>query len=610
MDSLYDSNSQHSARPFISTNFFLFIIVLGGTVLRLKDLTFQSLWLDEIHTVNETNPAIGLSDIVHFLRNTDQHPPLYFFGAHYWFKLMGYNDFMARLFSVLAGVTSILAMYLLAKELRNKTVGLIAAALVAFNYFTIFYSQEARNYIFAFLFCNLSFYYMVKVLKEPTIKKGIGYGLATGLFLYTHYYSLFAVAAQVVIVLIFFGMHKQYKSYFQSFGAAAAITLILYFPWLSTLLKIGSLSSFWIEKPAADFFIAYFKEYFGHYSLIVYINFLLIVFFLGASVYYSRKKNYTKDIPLSQNLPLIALLLLVWVVVSYAVPYVRSVMGTPMLFPRYTIITLPAIILAIALGIDLLRFTYLKVAVVVTICVLTTVNLIYKQNYYQTKIKQEWREMTLFIAKNNAPHYPVVSDREWYLDYYFKQFNADLQKAQLTAEFLQSPSTQGFWVMTGHGGNPISVEMENVIDKNYMEEVGFNGVDTWAKLYLRASNKTEIKNTTITGGDPFGDGYQALWTNSKITSQEMELPAGKYVLVLNGYGTKADEIFPLIEVFKNGEKIGVKTLSSSKNYNLPFTQKETSTVTFTLNFMNDSMNEAQGEDRNVFIKSLKIRKLD
>ncbi|MGV3541172.1 MAG: glycosyltransferase family 39 protein [Rufibacter sp.] len=595
--------------PKSLTSIILLLIILAGTILRLKDLTYKGLWLDELHTVIETNPEISLSDILYFMQNTDQHPPLYFFTAHYWLKLIGYHDFAIKLLSVIAGVASILSMFHLGKEARNKTVGLIAAALVAFNYFHIFYSQEARNYIFAFLFACLSFTYLLKALKKPSITAGIAYALATILLLYSHYYSLFVVVAQAVIVLFLYIIRKENQKYIKCFGVAALVTIILYAPWIPTLLKIGSISSFWLEKPSASFFIDYYKEYFGYYSLIIYINTALLAVFIVSVIVAWKGKKVTRFTPIQENLPLLGFILLSWVVISYGIPYLRSITATPMLFPRYTIVTLPAIFLAIAIGIDLLRFTWLKTIFVFGICFLTTVNLVYSQDYYRSRPKQEWREMTLFVAKHNVAQYPVVSDRSWYLSYYFKIFDVSYPIVEINADFLKSTDTKGFWIMTGHGGNPIPKELEAFIEENYIVKEDFVGFDTWAKLFLRSSGNSSLKTLTITGGDNFGEGYKALWTNSNLSTEPIELEEGEYELVINAYGTKAGDIFPMATVSKAGVKLGSKEISDSKNYFIPFTQADKNPVKFFVDFVNDSLDEANSEDRNLFIKSIKIRPL-
>ena len=58
------------------------------------------------------------------------------------------------------------AIYLLAKELMNKKVALFSIALLAVNYFHIYYSQEARMYAMMFTTTVFAFYFLIRFIKN------------------------------------------------------------------------------------------------------------------------------------------------------------------------------------------------------------------------------------------------------------------------------------------------------------------------------------------------------------------------------------------------------------------------------------------------------------
>src|SRR6266487_2079146 len=58
-----------------------------GAYLRLKGLTFQSLWIDEIHTMIEAAPVNHAKHVIALVIHSDPHPPFYFLLIHYWFQL-------------------------------------------------------------------------------------------------------------------------------------------------------------------------------------------------------------------------------------------------------------------------------------------------------------------------------------------------------------------------------------------------------------------------------------------------------------------------------------------------------------------------------------------
>ena len=47
----------------IKSNKVIFLFLIIGSFLRLYHLNFQSPWLDEIHTMNESNPNIPFSKL-------------------------------------------------------------------------------------------------------------------------------------------------------------------------------------------------------------------------------------------------------------------------------------------------------------------------------------------------------------------------------------------------------------------------------------------------------------------------------------------------------------------------------------------------------------------
>lgn len=150
----------------IKQNYILISILLFGAILRFYHADFQSVWLDEIHTLNESNPNITWSEFYKSLLASEPHPPLYFALVRVLFGVFGYTTIVLRLFSALLGVAGLYAIYVLGKEMSNKKTGLIAAFLLSTNYFHLYYSQDGRPYIFLVLFTIFAFYRLVLFIKN------------------------------------------------------------------------------------------------------------------------------------------------------------------------------------------------------------------------------------------------------------------------------------------------------------------------------------------------------------------------------------------------------------------------------------------------------------
>lgn len=195
-------------------------------VLRLPFLN-QSLWLDEaiqaMALKGYYGPILGYA-------LSDFQPPLYHFILMAWTRLAGTGEVALRIPSLLAGTLLTYYSYQLGSLLKNKQVGLWAALLVATNPLLIYYSQEGRTYIFTTLFVTASYYYLLKLLKNPksNLLTSISYLLSSVFALYTSYLSWVALA----IPLLYLVWQRRWRLVWLSL--AAYLTLL---PWLPLFLR-------------------------------------------------------------------------------------------------------------------------------------------------------------------------------------------------------------------------------------------------------------------------------------------------------------------------------------------------------------------------------------
>jgi uncharacterized membrane protein len=104
------------------------------------DLSFNSLWLDEVETLGET---ASLSSVFEDRGNA----MLYCTLIWVWRNLFGDSAFALRSFSALCTLASIFFVYAITLQLgKNRTVAIVAAVIFAFLPFTLNYAREARTY--------------------------------------------------------------------------------------------------------------------------------------------------------------------------------------------------------------------------------------------------------------------------------------------------------------------------------------------------------------------------------------------------------------------------------------------------------------------------------
>ncbi len=124
----------------------LAIIFLLALAVRLVNLTYHSLWFDEVmSTFWAAKPAAEIWRVGLTLAQ-DKHPPLYYWLLHLWMAVFGGGDAAVRSLGALIGALAVLPTYGIGARLGGRRAGLLAALLLAVNPYLVWYSQEARMF--------------------------------------------------------------------------------------------------------------------------------------------------------------------------------------------------------------------------------------------------------------------------------------------------------------------------------------------------------------------------------------------------------------------------------------------------------------------------------
>jgi len=157
-----------------ATPFLLLAIVALGGFLRVYQIGSKGLWLDESFSIWLGWQPVG--EILSWLVNIDQHPPLYYTLLHLWMAL-GDDAAAVRALSALLGTLTIPVVYLLSRRLADDDdkVGLLAALILAVSPFHVRFAQEARMYTLLTLNVSLALYALVHLLTDPrSAETGLG----------------------------------------------------------------------------------------------------------------------------------------------------------------------------------------------------------------------------------------------------------------------------------------------------------------------------------------------------------------------------------------------------------------------------------------------------
>ncbi|WP_420642993.1 glycosyltransferase family 39 protein [Candidatus Leptofilum sp.] len=179
----------------------LLLILLLAFGLRLIGLDSQSLWWDELKTIQRA--AMAFPHLMTDLAGHRAHLPLYFMVMQLWHGL-GESAFVVRFFSVIWGVVGIAGIFQLGKHIANKRVGLLAALLLAISPFYIWYSQEARMYSFLPALLILAHWALAVAIQKKKLLPWLLYALLMIAAVATHYFSLFVIIAHYIFFVLHF----------------------------------------------------------------------------------------------------------------------------------------------------------------------------------------------------------------------------------------------------------------------------------------------------------------------------------------------------------------------------------------------------------------------
>jgi uncharacterized membrane protein len=182
------------------------------------------------------NPQFSVGDVLHSLRVSGMHPPLYYFALHYLIRACGSDLATLRAFSLGLSLGCILAVYCLGRALHSSAAGLLAACLLAVAPYGVIYGLLVRPYPMAMLFGIVSTTVAVKLARDqnltPHIRPWLLYLTISILGLYTVYQYVFVLAFQVVYLGI---TNVRRPRHVFVLAIACFLVGMSYLPWIPSL---------------------------------------------------------------------------------------------------------------------------------------------------------------------------------------------------------------------------------------------------------------------------------------------------------------------------------------------------------------------------------------
>jgi uncharacterized membrane protein len=221
----------------------LFLILALALLMRLVVIG-QSYWLDEaIGAVVIRNHT--LTEILLQFPKGDNHPPFYYVMIKLWSGFFGDGEVALRSLSVVFGVLTVYALYLITKQtkiLKGKLV-FLPALLLATSPFHIYYSQEARMYPVTAFFATVAVYNFLKTLENRNARNFIWFSLFVLLIAATDYVPIFLLP----VFWLYAAIGKKEKSWMIKFLAAHIPLIVFSLLWLPFFLHQSAKGSWLLE---------------------------------------------------------------------------------------------------------------------------------------------------------------------------------------------------------------------------------------------------------------------------------------------------------------------------------------------------------------------------
>jgi 4-amino-4-deoxy-L-arabinose transferase-like glycosyltransferase len=398
------------------------LLVLVATSLRFYQLGTESLWFDEIWTINSSSQPAGA-----ILRAANALPIL----TTRLFRQLSRSEYVMRFAPALSGVLTVPAVYQLGRTLCGRREGLVAAFLFAVAPHAIYHSQEVRYYAWQMLFSTLSLYYLLQGLQRGRIADWVGFGLSTLLNINSHPTGFLVLGAEgmyVAYVLTadlqppelheheWWGRLKAWLRRAVPPMIAGSVPVLAYIPlvqrlaWLKTSHWFGAFGAggaHGIAGPTA-------AQPLYDYMELTHLSDPVIYWTHGLFGLFTASSRYLVLFYVLLSLMLLGLVssrrrtaLLVLLCILLPVPIVLATRAR--IFPRYLSFFLPLIVIVIGRGATHLADAFKerakmgRVLLALVVLLAAAPSLVELSRYYSQPDKEQWRELT---AKVDAAHQP------------------------------------------------------------------------------------------------------------------------------------------------------------------------------------------------------------
>lgn len=394
-------------------------------ILATHNLGATSFWRDEISSVVFAHAdlphlltIIGRERVVAGLPNMAS----YYLILHFWL-LIGETEARVRFLSVLAGVATVVPIYLTGKRAAGWWAGMAGAALFAVIPYVVHYSQDARGYSLSMLAAATLTYLVIKATDRQTTGWWAAYGIVAALSLYVHFFVALVIGAHGLWVLATRQLPR-----WRGVLAAGIPLAIAVAPIPFIVMQYGSKHG-WIDQLTVHRLSVSLAVLAGGMAALFAVIIALVV-----AVGMHRRDRLVWLLAATVLLPIV----------------ITALMSTvkPLFVPRYLIVVLPAVATVAGIAVASLRTTPLRLASLALIGIIFVSAL---PTAYPDLNRQDWRSAARWVADEIQPSdrfvVPAAGRRQ--LEYYLDRFGVAMPATTDISETLGDPDAGRVWVLLG-----------------------------------------------------------------------------------------------------------------------------------------------------------------
>jgi 4-amino-4-deoxy-L-arabinose transferase-like glycosyltransferase len=387
---------------------------------RMPSLGQEGLWFDEAYTVLIAD--LPFDTALEALLIDGVHPPLYYLLMRA-IILIGQSEFILRVPSVVFGAAAVPMLNILVTDQFGKRAGFLAGSMLLLSPFQIWHARDARMYSMLAFLATLVIFAFIRLWTSGRGNWKIVFVVASGLAYVTHYFALLLPLIQFVYLSLNIKRKPAFIRRWLPLQLLAAVPVLVWIALIATR-DSQSFGIGWIAAPnimdlvytMINLTIGYSPEL----NLLQITTFIVVAaaLIVGGIGLLKRPDHGT--------------IWLLWGFLPLMLIFLLS-LRRPLYIDRFFILSIPAILTVVALGVNSLPKRIIPTVTVIILGLFAVRGL----QYFRDPLNQreQWREATELLAQASSTETIVFRVLQIAVPFrYYPPGNAEQQSMDINRE--------------------------------------------------------------------------------------------------------------------------------------------------------------------------------